>query len=255
MEKTVKIQIASIVFLTIFSLTAIFALLYAIYLPTVFKTERIALLMVGVLMINLTLILFFISILVTNKKNKQIIQYSSLATIIAGAVLLVSFLIIFQNSKTINKYVQNKKGLSIENNNFYEKYGYYLYKNRVLLEKYIKPTDEEKSLDDTLSEIKKIDTSKTKYTIKLYEKSPSVTKYGVQAVQNLETLSFIYWESFKNQVRLVKKGDTLHVIDNEEPPIRNIHKNLLPNVFNFTKEERTISVLVAKEKLNDIKVV
>lgn len=255
MEKAVKIKIASIVFLTIFSLTAIFALLYAIYLPAVFKTERIALLMVGVLMINLTLILFFVSILVTNKKNKQIIQYSSLATIIAGAILLVSFLIIFQNSKTINKYVQNKKGLSIENNNFYEKYGYYLYKNRVLLEKYIKPTDEEKSLDDTLSEIKKIDTSKTKYKIKLYEKSPSVTKYGVQAVQNLETLSFIYWEAFKNQVRLVKKEDTLHVIDNEEPLIKNIHKNLLPNVFNFTKEERTISVLVAKEKLNDIKVV
>ena len=64
MEKAVKIKIASIVFLTIFSLTAIFALLYAIYLPAVFKTERIALLMVGVLMINLTLILFFVSILV-----------------------------------------------------------------------------------------------------------------------------------------------------------------------------------------------
>ena len=92
MEKAVKIKIASIVFLTIFSLTAIFALLYAIYLPAVFKTERIALLMVGVLMINLTLILFFVSILVTNKKNKQIIQCSSLATIIAGAILLVSFL-------------------------------------------------------------------------------------------------------------------------------------------------------------------
>ena len=54
MEKVVKIKIASIISLTIFSLTAIFALLYAIYLPAVFKTERIALLMVGVLMINHT---------------------------------------------------------------------------------------------------------------------------------------------------------------------------------------------------------
>lgn len=255
MEKTVKIKIASVVFLTIFALTSIFTLLYSIYLPAVFKTERIALLMTGVLLINLTLILFFVSIIISNQKNKQILQYSSLATIIAGTILLVSFLIIFQNSKTINKYVQNKKGLSIENNNFYEKYGYYLYKNKILLEKYIKPTDEEKSLDPGLSEIKKIDTSKTRYKVKLYEKAPSVTKYGVQAVQNLDTLSFIYWEAFKNQVSFVKKGDTLHIIDNEEPEIKNIHKVLLPSVFNSTKEEKTISILIAKEKLNSIKII
>ena len=79
MEKTVKIKIASIVFLTIFALTSIFTLLYSIYLPAVFKTERIALLMTGVLLINLTLILFFVSIIISNQKNKQILQYSSLA--------------------------------------------------------------------------------------------------------------------------------------------------------------------------------
>ena len=226
-----KKEILIYTLLAFVSLCCLISIIYTIYLPSVFKTARIFLLMAGITLIFVGLILMLTRLLLPQENTRKYVLYASFAVIILSLIFALSFAIPYAKSKRASLYLQNKKGLTIENTNFHNKYQYYIYAQRVT---------QEIPVQDKLI----INKSHTNKKIKIVKKSPTV-KVGKETVpQNLNTITLLTYERYENENRFIFKDNILDIDHTPEPKINGIHKCLLPSVFSEHKEKGEIVILV-----------
>ena len=232
MEQKSKKEILIYILLGIASLCCFISLIYMIYLPIVFKTGRIFILMFGITLMLAGIIIILTRLLFQNEKIKKYLQVAILATIIASIVFSVSFAIPFAKSKRSNIYVQNKKGLSIENNNFFKRYQYYLYSQKVI---------QQFPVGDNLV----IDKSRTNKKIRVIKKTGTINVGKDKIAQNLTTMTVLSYERYeKENTFSFDKDNVLHIERTSEPKINAIHKMLLPSVFSQRQEKGEIVLFV-----------
>lgn len=231
MEGKTKKEILIYILVAVISLSIIISLVYTIYLPVVFKTSRIFLLLFGITFIPISMLILVTRLLITEKKQKQYLFYASMASIIIAIIFLLAFAVPFAKSKRINSFVQNKKGLSIENNNFHKKYGYYIYADKRII-----------NLPSPDSLI--IDKSQSSKKIRIIEKIEDIPTLKGKVKQDITTITFLTYERYDNENQYIIKDGKLKIIEKQMPKIPTIHKILLPSVFNRHKEEKEIVIFI-----------
>ena len=231
MVQKCKKEILIYTLLAFVSLCCLISIIYTIYLPSVFKTARIFLLMAGITLIFVGLILILTRLLLPNENTRKYLLYASFAVIIASLIFALAFAIPYAKSKRASLYLQNKKGLTIENINFHNKYNYYIYAQRVT---------QEIPVQDRLV----INKSHTNKKIKVVRKSPTV-KVGKDLVpQNLNTITLLTYERYENENKFIFTDNVLDIQHMPEPKINGIHKLMLPSIFSQHKEKGEIIILV-----------